>query len=198
VTRTYTIAALSCLLALPTEAIAKESKCLSREELRTGIAYIMPAIVSGVVTKCSVWLPSDSYLTKNGTALVTRYAGQSQGTENDVRALFDKFGNQAGLDGVDGQSTAKLVESLVTVGIQSEMKPEICADITTVMALLDPLPAENMNGLIEFVLVKVDNGNASRRTRTKSGKNSKIKDANNPRSKPFLCDTLALNKPSSE
>ncbi len=183
-----------CLFALPTGAIAKESKCLSRAELRTGIAYIMPAIVSGVVTKCSAWLPADSYLAKNGTALVARYAGQSQGTENDVRALFDKFGNQAGLDGVDGKSTAKLVESLVAVGIQSEMKPEICADITTAMSLLDPLPAENMNGLIEFVLVKVDQGNARGPAQTESDKRTKGKDASKSRSKPFLCDSVASNE----
>lgn len=182
-------------LAVPLQAHAAPAKCLSRAELKTGIAYVMPALVKGVVAKCTTLIPADSYLARDGNALIARYATESQGSEDDVRALFSRLGPEMGLNGADAKSTATLVESLVTVGIQSAIKPETCTDISTAMALLDPLPASNMNGLVEFVLLKVDEGNAR--------KQAKLADANQtdaPKSKrtdkPFLCETQARLNPA--
>jgi hypothetical protein len=190
----YCAAATALIALLPAQSVAAEAKCLTRAELRTGIAYVMPALMKGVVSKCAPTLAEDSYLAKDGEALIARYAGQSQGSAEDVQALFAKFGPQAGLNGADGESTAKLVESLVTVGVQSALKPESCADISAAMALLDPLPAENMNGLIELVLVKVDEDSAMKRAKSASGAKDKRQKASDKRpSKPFLCGSLAVS-----
>ncbi len=183
--------AVFAMLALPSQSFAAERPCASRAELRTGIAYIMPALLKGVVTKCATTPSADGYLAKHGEALIARYADQSIGAEGDVRALFEKFGPQAGLDGADGKSTAALVESLVSVGVQSAIKPETCSDISTAMALLDPLPAANMNGLIEFILVKVDEGNARKAAQPHGNTIQKGKDAKKRPSGPFLCESIA-------
>lgn len=189
----HCLVATALIALLPAQAVALEAKCLSRAELRTGIAYVMPAVMKGVVGKCAPTLSADSYLAKDGETLVARYAGQSQGSAEDVQALFAKFRPQAGLNGADGESTAKLVESLVTVGVQSALKPEICADISAAMALLDPLPAANMNGLIELVLVKVDAGNAKARMKSGSDAEDKKGEVSEKRqNKPFLCESLAV------
>jgi hypothetical protein len=185
--------AFSTAIALSSQAMAEDAKCLSRAELRTGIAYVMPALMKGVVTKCAPVVSSEGYLAGNGDVLISRYANESKGSEEDVRILFNKFAPQAGLPGADGQSMAALVESLVTVGVQSAIKPEICNDLSEAMALLDPLPASNMNGLIEFVLVKVDEGNRRKAMLARVGEENrkkKKKDEKQP-SKPFLCDPAA-------
>lgn len=191
--RAYLLAATALIVLLPTHAAASQAKCLSRAELRTGIAYVMPALMKGVVGKCAPTLSADSYLAKGGEALVSRYAGQSQGRAEDVQALFAKFGPQAGLNGADGESTAKLIESLVTVGVQSALKPESCADISAAMALLDPLPAANMNSLIELALVKIDEDSAKKRLNASAEPKDKKKRSEKRPSKPFLCDSLAVS-----
>jgi hypothetical protein len=191
--RLHYLATTALIVLLPTQAVATQERCLSRSELRTGIAYVMPALMKGVVGKCAPTLSSDSYLAKDGDALIARYAGQSQGTAEDVQALFAKFGPQAGLSGADGESTAKLVESLVTVGVQSALKPESCADISEAMALLDPLPAANMNSLIELALVKVDESNAKKRLNSATESKDRKKRSEKRPSNPFLCESLTVS-----
>ncbi len=181
--------AVIAVIAFSSQSFAAERKCASRAELRTGIAYIMPNLVKGVVTKCAATLSPDTYLAKDGEALIARYAGQSVGAERDIAALFKKFGPQSALNGADQMTTAALVENLVSAGVQSAIKPEMCTDISTAMALLDPLPAANMNGLVELIIVKVDEGNARKAARQSGQTPQNGAEAKKP-SAPILCDSL--------
>lgn len=189
--RVFRGAVLAVSVIFPSSAFAAEIQCISRAELRTGIAYIMPAVISGIVTKCTPLLNAESYFATSGQALISRYENESKGTENEVRALFAKFGPQAGLSGVDATSTAALVESAVSVGIQSAVKPKDCDSISQAMSFLDPLPAANMNGLLEFVATKVDEGSRRKSQATKDSKKDVNKGGKKPR-RPFLCEIDAV------
>jgi hypothetical protein len=186
----FKMGCIATLLALPVQAMAAVDapKCITRAELRTGIAYVMPAAVESVVTKCGTTLPADAYLAVNGPALLDRYKAESVGNDDAVATLMERFIPANAMDGVDEKATKAIVDAVILVAIQKGIKPEYCADISEGLSLIDPLPAANMIGLLEFVAVKINNDNARKAAANglrKDGKTGRTRD------KPFLCPPVA-------
>lgn len=179
----FQLAGAAMLCTLPAQAIAATSgpKCVTRAELRTGIAYLMPTLVGAVVEKCRQTLPEQSYLSSQGNMLLDRYKAEASGSEGDVLALMGRFLPMGDLGNVDSKAAKGLIDAAIAVGIQSELKPDTCDDISEGMSFLDPLPAANMIGLVEFIAVKINDDNAK-----KAADGAPAKKGKRP-SKPFLC-----------
>lgn len=181
----FRLAAAAALCALPAQAIAqpKGPKCLTRPELRTAIAYLMPTLVNAAVERCRPSLASNAYLVARGSSLVERYRAAGTGSDRDVTALIQRFVPLPGGKASQGTAAKGLIDAAIGFAIQSEIKDKDCADISQSMAFLDPLPAANMAGLIEFVAVKVNDGNARKAAIAPAPDAPKGK----ARDKPFLC-----------
>lgn len=181
----FRFAAAVSIAALPTQAMAqaKAPKCLTRPELRTAIAYLMPTIVNAAVERCRPALSSNDYLAARGTALVERYRGTGGGLDREITALIQRFMPMPGGKALEGPAAKGLIDAAIGFAIQGEIKDKDCSDISQAMSYLDPLPAANMAGLLEFVAVKVNDSNAKKAALAAANPNTRGK----TRDKPFLC-----------
>jgi hypothetical protein len=182
----FQLAGAAMLSALPVQAIAATPapKCVTRAELRTGIAYLMPTLVGAVVDKCRQTLPDASYLSAQGDMLLDRYKAEAGGSETDVLALMARFLPMGEMGEVDSKTAKTFINAAISAGIQSELKTNDCADISEGLSFLDPLPAANMIGLVEFIAVKINDDNAKKAAMAADG--AATKKGKRP-SKPFLC-----------
>ncbi len=184
----FRLAAAAAITALPAQAMAqaKSPKCLTRPELRTAVAYLMPTIVNAAVERCRPALPASAYLVARGPALVERYRAAGGSSDREVTALIQRFMPMPGGKALEGPAAKGLIDAAIGFAIQGEIKDKDCADISQGMSYLDPLPAANMAGLLEFIAVKINESNAKKAALAAAGPNAKGK----TRDKPFLCPTV--------
>ncbi|MDT8757970.1 hypothetical protein MZO42_04605 [Sphingomonas psychrotolerans] len=127
-----------------------QKPCLTPVEAQALIIALMPPAVRAVGGACNSALPSVAYLRTNADRLGQRYTapaiaakpaaasalGKISGTGDKITPdTFDTFANM-------------LVGELVTKGI----KPDVCAKVDRVAALLDPLPPANLAGFVAAIL----------------------------------------------
>jgi hypothetical protein len=149
---------LSAITAQPAFAAA----CVSQGEVRAGLRFLAPTMIKAVRTKCMPTLGPDAYLTTKGEALISRYQAPDSPPSPELSSLFKKiFGSDAESTLPDGFVSAVAVGALVE-GVQKDLKPTICPDIDQALALIDPLPADNMVGLLELIVTRMAQDDAKK------------------------------------
>lgn len=128
--------------------------CMNPEEIRGFVGYVLPDVVSSVVSKCGPNLRTDGYFSTRGSQLAERLAVGKEASWPMARAAFRKMGGD-----FKGQPKASLSERTIRSLIDNEMVAKLttelpltmCRDIETIVAPLDPLPAENMVQLLAAI-----------------------------------------------
>jgi hypothetical protein len=167
------VAGFVLLAMLPAQSAlaAAEKPCITRAELHAGITYFLPTVVDGLRDKCATSLPSTSYFATRGKAMVDGYKALSKTDSPELMSLMAKMGLPPGnAPAAMGKPIAEIASIMVNAMLQEKVKPDICPTVDQAFALLDPLPAANMVGLIELF---VDVMSAD--------------DAKKKAAKPFLC-----------
>ncbi len=175
--------AAAVLMTLPGHAMAADAaKCITHEEFRSAAAVLMPSLVGAAVNKCTKTLNPSAYLVTQGPALLTRYQDFAKGKEATVSKLIERLGPIPELDGVAPDKLLTVADVFISAAIQKELTPGLCADVSEGLAFLDPMPAENTIGLVDFILTKVQRDEAKKRAKS-GGKGKGGMD--------FLCDGSA-------
>ena len=132
------------------QAAAPET-CLAPTEVDALIRFAMPDIANAVANQCAASLGTQSYLKRNQAALLGRFAGPSKAALPRAKAAFAKMTNMPDLSAL-GDGT---MHDLIGIGVTSafaKLKPADCTKADQLLGLLDPLPPENMAGLVTFIL----------------------------------------------
>lgn len=133
---------------------AKE--CLTPEEAGGVIGLIVPSAIRGVRDACGPHLPAIAYLKTNGDRLAARFEAQNSKPSPATARAISK------LSGMPDMPFSDMMVAMFTSFMQpmvaeeaKALKPQDCAKVDRVVALLDPLPADN---LVELTVIMVEVG----------------------------------------
>ncbi len=155
--------ALAAIVVQP--ALAAPMQCATSAEFHAGARFVMPILIDGASRKCQPALGNGSYLATKGPALSQRFAAMP-GDDSSITALVGKLDPKGDLKGLDTAALKAFATVAVSKGMGDDLKPSICPTIDKVLALLDPMPAENTISLVEVILRKVDDDNVSKAAKT--------------------------------
>jgi hypothetical protein len=170
--------AVLSLAAMSGQAVAAPmlGTCISRAEFQAGVSFLMPEMLSSVVDHCKASLPADSFIATKGKDMLARYAYVSERHDPALNQLIAKIGPKMGDAKMDSVALKGVATAMLGGKLREVLKPKACADVSQMLGLLDPLPAENMYGMLEFILTKVDEGKQTKAARLKTP------------TKPMFCD----------
>ena len=146
-------------------AWAAPNRCFTAAEFHAGARFVMPILIDGAAKKCQPTLGNGSYLATRGPALAQRFASLA-GDDGVITALVGKLDPKGDMKGLDAAALKAFATVAVAKGMGDDLKPDICPTIDKVLALLDPMPAQNTIGLVEVILRRVDADNAKKAART--------------------------------
>lgn len=147
---TGTVAMIALALSSAVQA-APAKTCINRDEIRGFVGYILPDVVGGVVEKCGPTLRPDGYFKTHGSQLAARLATGKEAAWPMARAAFSKFGGDfkgKPRAGLSERTIRAVTDNEMIDKLASELPLSMCRDIETIVAPLDPLPAEN---LVQFL-----------------------------------------------
>ncbi len=157
--RLKSICSALCLIAVPVQAAPPPTKpvtCVTKAELHAGLAFLMQEALVAVESKCGSLLGETSYLREKGSSLVTRYGEAADAGTSDLNNLIKRLGPDFKIADGDPVAMKAVFSTLITNQLGKMLVNKSCADVDQVLALLDPLPAENMLGLVEFIIQRFD------------------------------------------
>jgi hypothetical protein len=150
----YRIAAALAAIAVSSGqafAAPNTGTCVTKAEVRAGLAFLLPTLLSGLKTKCVPNLPASSYLAVRGNDLEARFKGTASQNPEALRSVMLKVladkDNTMALPGAQDLMAAAFVQKM-----QADIKPSVCPKVDAALAQLDPLPSENMIGLLEVAV----------------------------------------------
>jgi hypothetical protein len=165
---TLRIAPALALAALATAHTAQaQQACVAMEDLGDTLLYAMPIAYDAVSTSCQRELKPDGFLARKGDAFIDKFrARQDSAWPGALRMLKTFMAQDAAAKGKgnsDADITAMIaslpeaslrpfVDGLVGQMIAKEIKPESCGKIERGIELVSPLPAENVAGLLTFII----------------------------------------------
>ena len=139
-------------LALPTAAQTPRP-CISEAQSRATIAYIMPSLATELARKCAASLPEGAYLTTRAARLASEWTPASERAWPLARGVVAKLGNIPIPPGSGAEQFAKTVVGPAAAGaIARDFDPKACAATDRLMAELEPLPPENVAGVLALFL----------------------------------------------
>jgi hypothetical protein len=147
------------LIALPAQAATvppKPVSCVTARELRAGLAFAMQEAVVALGSKCGPLLSETSYVRSKGRALVSRYADTASNSNDVLNGLIKRLAPELKIADGDPIAMKGIVSTLITAQLGKILSARTCEDVDRTLSLLDPMPAENMIGLVEFAFQKVD------------------------------------------
>ena len=151
------------------QAAQAQQACVAPEDAADAVVYAMPAAYDATLKRCKSELGEESFL---ASADGSNFAEQFR-TQQDERWAgtfrFLKVFIRAQADGDEGmgemiaampeESLRPFVDGILGQVIGEQIKTDTCASIDRGAELLSPLPAENVGGLVAFILelVELDN-----------------------------------------
>ncbi|NML05261.1 hypothetical protein [Sphingomonas sp. G-3-2-10] len=143
-------------MAAEAQSVAKRGAkppCVSKQEASALVMLMLPGVIRGANQLCGTLLPKEAYLLNGGRTLGARFeqAAARSGPDAD-RAMARMMGIKDG-KGVPGAaaSMAPMGEMMI-MSLQPKVDAQICTDIDQALLLLDPLPAENLTGLVVMLM----------------------------------------------
>ena len=167
------IAACAAFTAVPAHAQTPAEIAAIGEAVR----YAMPHALEGLYTACEGELAPTGYLVANRDRLHAKFTEGAIDHWPGAKALLVQMADERGNKDIDmsklpDDALRPFVDAIVVQLISGQaMKPGVCAKIERGFELLDPLPADNVAGLVHFI---VELG-ATQRVTFKPNSNSKSK-----------------------
>ena len=170
--RAFILAPIATLALVSAQTAAAQQSCVAAKDLTDTITYAMPLAYDATRTACDARLRSDGFLKTGGVTFVNRFRAKQDTAWPGARRVLTQFamggaGNEEASDPAMIDAMTKMpddalrpfVDALASQKLSEEIKPETCSKIERVMALISPLPVENVSGLatLLFELTGVEN-----------------------------------------
>ena len=159
-------AAIAALAALTLPATAQAQTEMTPEATQAAVRYALPHLLAGVRSTCGPKLSRDGYLAKNGAALLARYSQGSEAAWPAARSALMEFGSEKNSDmtqmfaQMPDSALRPFIDAMISSMVATKIKADNCADVERGLELLAPLPAENIAGIIGFVIELSDKDKA--------------------------------------
>lgn len=165
--KTCAAALALCALAQPQLALAQD--CVDQDDLAAMTQYAMPLLADAFVTRCETELSTEGFFATQGDDFLAPFrAGQDENWPATMRVLKvfgSKGGEDAGpmamLDMLPEDALRPFVDAIVGTLVAKELKIKDCGKIERGIALLAPLPPENVGNLMSFIFDMADVKNPS-------------------------------------
>jgi hypothetical protein len=155
-------------LATAQTAQAQQQACVAAADLGDAVVYAMPIAFDAARDACANRLSRDGFMATEGDAFIATFRdGQDKAWPGAFRLLkafmADKSKAEGGDDGTAAmlsalpeESLRPFVDGIVGQMIAQEIKGDSCSKIERGVALIAPLPAENVGGLFAFIAELAD------------------------------------------
>ena len=150
----------STQLAAAQSPQAPAAPCISHEEVRGLVAYLLPDFLNSTMTACGAMLPKGAYLNVAGPSRLAAFsAGKEAAWPMAMKAMTKMGGPDKAEMPKDVPDAAvrmifdNTMHRKIGDAIAAKASPAMCHDINAVLAPLDPLPAANT---VEFLAAVVD------------------------------------------
>lgn len=162
----FCLAPLAAMAAAPLSAQADPTP----EQVEAATRYALPHLFEGFRATCADTLSADGYLASEGDRLQTKFSDGADDYWPQAKTAMVNLASQRGSEAASeldmfaslpDENLQPLVDGLVFALVATELKTEQCGDVERGLALLDPLPVENIAGLIGFMFEMVENGKDS-------------------------------------
>lgn len=163
--------ALAALSATPASAQLND---LSPKEIEAITKYGLPVAFDGFRQRCASQLSPDGFVMINEGRLEQKFAQGAQNAWPEAKSVLlniasrDSDGASEMLAGLPDEALRPFVDGMVANLVAQEIKPEQCSDIERGLELLDPMPVENLAGLIGFIVEMDAREKAKRRAATEN------------------------------
>ena len=129
----------------------------SAADIESAVRFGLPALFAGFRATCSAELADDGYVARNTDRLAAKFAqGADAHWPAAKEALFtlgkDEGLNRELLGEMPDDALKPFVTALLQQMVATDVKPAQCTDIERGLELIDPLPADNIAGLIGFMV----------------------------------------------
>ncbi|RYY24037.1 MAG: hypothetical protein EOP62_18245 [Sphingomonadales bacterium] len=124
---------------------AQQRPCLTSQEANALLLSVAPSVLRSVSETCSKTLPANAYLRTNGAGLAERYVAPAAAAKSAAIAAFNKV---SGETTIDAMMFDMIMGSMIGEILVAKVKPEDCTKADRILGLLDPLPPENLSGLL--------------------------------------------------
>ncbi|HSJ78876.1 MAG TPA: hypothetical protein VK913_09110 [Erythrobacter sp.] len=155
--------ALAALASAQT-AQAQQQACVAAADLGDAVVYAMPIAFDAARTACANRLTNNGFMATGGEDFIATFrGGQDKAWPGAFRLLKTFMADDANaVGGANADMGAMLtalpedalrpfVDGLVGQMIAGEIKGESCSKIERGLALIAPLPPENVGGLFAFI-----------------------------------------------
>ena len=147
---------LALALVLFAQPAAAQTVNLTEEEMAVVARVAMPAAFRSLQTKCDPVLGSDAYMFARGEALHRRLLATSNSAAPGATRVIAQVASRNNpamgqmLAGLSPEALRPFVNEMVAGLVVSRVEADQCARIDRVLALLEPLPPENLAQLMAF------------------------------------------------
>jgi len=149
-------------LAIATPAFGAEQE-LAPAQVEGAVRYALPNLLQAVQGACAGELARDGYLSRNGDRLAARFAEGHEAYWPQAKAALILLGGKgeqsSGIEefaNLPDEALRPFVDGIIVAKLREEIKPKSCADIERVLELLDPLPVDNLTGLVGTIVAMVE------------------------------------------
>lgn len=143
---------------LSTQTAAQEAKaCMTRAEISGLVQYVAPTAIGSTRTACAAHLAPTGFLATRGQAMIDTYTKGRTSQWPLARAAFAKFNPNGDaksakmMAAVPDATFQSLVDAMVPAMLTSEIKPESCRDIETMLEAMAPLAPGDMGRLVSAI-----------------------------------------------
>ncbi len=157
-------AATLAMLALAQPQMAMAQECVEQADLSGATVYAMPLLADAFSEKCSSELSATGFMATKSTEFLAPYRAKQDANWPATLRLLKAFSEKGkGPDGM-GEMISSLPESalrpfvdavLVTM-VGKEIKVKDCSKIERGIALIAPLPEDNVGDLVAFLMDMAD------------------------------------------
>jgi hypothetical protein len=148
-------------------AQAQQQACVASDDLGDAVVYAMPIAFDAAQNACANRLSKSGFMATEGEAFIAQFrAGQDQAWPGAFRMIKTFMASKGGEDSDQGMATMiaslpaeslrPFVDGLAGQIIADEIKGDSCAKIERGLALIAPLPIDNVGGLVAFIAELTD------------------------------------------
>lgn len=137
----------------------------SSSEIEGAVRFGLPALFEGYRASCSAQLSPDGYVAQNADRLAAKFTEGADAHWPAAKATLSTLSNDQGMDSamladLPDEALKPFVTALLQQMVAAEIKPSQCIDVERGLELIDPLPADNIAGLIGLVVEMAERGDS--------------------------------------
>jgi hypothetical protein len=121
--------------------------CITPAEVAHATLFMIPPVLDGITEQCRASLPAGSYLLTAGAERSKLLAADRATHWQAARAAIIRMIGEEKAGAVEADTASGLIRDMVKAGGADAVKPEDCVTVDRALALLAPLPPENIAGL---------------------------------------------------